>query len=88
MEAMAIGYSSERTLQEFSNEYQHDWVQNVFKNFCVLVHLVKEASALKGLNSPVASPNVSREPEDVLVSVYKTALGEDQASFNPCAAGG
>ena len=48
-ETLANGYSSERSQQELSNEYQHDRVLMVFKNLCVLVLWMKVASALKGL---------------------------------------
>ena len=37
-ETLAHGYSSESICRELSNEYQHDRVQMVFKNLCVLGH--------------------------------------------------
>ena len=49
IESLANGYSSERDQQELSNEYQHIRVWMAFKNVCVLVLLIKEVSALKGL---------------------------------------
>ena len=48
-ETLAYGYSSESTQRELSNEYQHDRVQMVFKNLCILVLWRKVASALEGL---------------------------------------
>ena len=38
------------TQKEISNEYQHDRVEMVFKNLCVLVLWTKVASALEGLS--------------------------------------
>ena len=49
IETMANGYSYESTQRELSNEYQHDRVQMIFKNLCVLVPWMKVASALEGL---------------------------------------
>ena len=48
-ETLTLGYSSESTQQELSNECQHDRVSMVFKNRCVLVLWTKVASALEGL---------------------------------------
>ena len=48
-ETLAYGYPSESTQRELSNEYQHDSVEMVFKNRCVLVLRTKVATALKGL---------------------------------------
>ena len=48
-EILANGYSSESTLRELSNEYQHDRVLMVFKDFGILVLWMKVASALEGL---------------------------------------
>ena len=48
-ETLAYGYSSESTLRELSNEYQHDRVQMVFKDFCILVLWTKVTSASEGL---------------------------------------
>ena len=48
-ETMANGYSSESTQRELSNEYQHDRVLMVFKDFSVLVLWTNVASALEGL---------------------------------------
>ena len=50
IETLAYGYSSESTLRELSNEYQHDRVQMVIKKVCILVLWLKLASALEGLN--------------------------------------
>ena len=50
-ETLANGYSSESTQRELSNEYQHDRVWMVFKDFCILVLWTKVVSALKGLIS-------------------------------------
>ena len=47
---LANGYSSESTQRELSNEYQHDRVSMVFKDFSVLVLWTNIASALEGLN--------------------------------------
>ena len=49
-ENLANGYSFKSTHWELSNEYQHDMVQKVFKDFRVLVPLMKVASALEGLS--------------------------------------
>ena len=46
---MPNGYSVESTRRELSNEYQHDRVSMVFKDFCILVLRMKVASALEGL---------------------------------------
>ena len=48
-ETLAYGYSFESTQRELSNEYQHDRVQIVFKNLCLLELWMKVASALEGL---------------------------------------
>ena len=47
---MANGYSSESTQRELTNEYQHDRVYMIFKNYCTSVLWTKVASALEGLN--------------------------------------
>ena len=49
IEILARGYSSESSLRDLSNEYQHDRVWTVFKNLSVLVLWIKVASALEGL---------------------------------------
>ena len=49
-ETLANGYSYESTQRELSNEYQHDRVQMLFENLCVLVLWTKVASALEGLS--------------------------------------
>ena len=46
---LANGYSYESAQQELSNEYQHDRVQMVIKDLCVIVLGMKIASALEGL---------------------------------------
>ena len=46
---MAYEYSDDSTQWELSNEYQHDRVEMVFNNLCVIVLWMKEASALVGL---------------------------------------
>ena len=48
-ETLAYGYSFESTQRELPNEYQHDSVWKVFKDFCILESWTKVASALKGL---------------------------------------
>ena len=48
--AHAHGYSSESNQQELSNEYQHDKVWMVFKDFCILMRWTRVASALDSLN--------------------------------------
>ena len=49
-EALANGYSSDKTHQELFNEYHHGRAKKEpFKDFCVLVPLKKVSSALKGL---------------------------------------
>ena len=48
-ETLANGYSSESAQQELSNEYQHDRVSMVFKDFSVLVLWTNVVSALEGL---------------------------------------
>ena len=50
---LANGYSSESTQRELSNEYQHDSVLIVFKDFCILVSWTKVASAPKMLRKYV-----------------------------------
>ena len=49
-ETLAYGYYYECTPWGLSDEYQYDWVKMVFKNLCVLVHWMKVALPLKGLN--------------------------------------
>ena len=49
IETLAHGYSSESTQRELFNEYQHDRVKMVIKDFCILVHWKKAALALDGL---------------------------------------
>ena len=53
---MPNGYSSASTQRELSNEYQHDRVSMVFKDFCVLVLRMKVASALEGLRRSFLHP--------------------------------
>ena len=53
IETWANGYSSESTQPELSNEYQHDRVQMIFKDLCVLVLWRKLASELEGLSNRV-----------------------------------
>ena len=48
-ETLANGYSYESTQRELSNEYQHDSVWTVFKEFRILVSWTKVASVIKGL---------------------------------------
>ena len=48
-ENLTNGYSFESTERELSNEYQHDRVRMVFKDFYVFVLRTKVASALEGL---------------------------------------
>ena len=48
-----IWYSSESTHQELSNEYQHDRVSIVIKDFSILVLRTKVASALEGLTHSI-----------------------------------
>ena len=59
IETLACGYSSESTQRELSNEYQHDRVQMVFKNHCVLVLWMKVASALGGYLSIRDQDNIT-----------------------------
>ena len=47
-ETLAHGYSSESTMRELSNEYQHERVQMLSKNLCILMFRTKVASALEG----------------------------------------
>ena len=54
-ETLAHGYSSESTQWELSNGYQHDRVEKVFINLCVLVLRIKVASALEGLDKDLTS---------------------------------
>ena len=51
METLAHWYSSESAWQEVSNIYQHDRVEMVFKNLCILVLRTKVAFALEGLSN-------------------------------------
>ena len=48
-QTLANGYSYESAQRELSNEYQHDRVQMVIKNLCVIVLGMKVALALEGL---------------------------------------
>ena len=48
-ETQANGYSYESTQRGLSNEYQHDMVWMVIKNYCILVLWTKVASTLEGL---------------------------------------
>ena len=50
-ETLANGYSFESTQRELSNEYQHDRVQMVFIDICVLVLWTKVALALEELKA-------------------------------------
>ena len=50
-ETLVHGYSSERTQQELSNEYQQGRILIDFKNLYVLVLWTKVASALEGLRN-------------------------------------
>ena len=43
------GYSSESAQGELSNKYQHDWVQIVSENLCIVVLWARIVSALEGL---------------------------------------
>ena len=52
-ETLANGYSTESTQRELFNEYQHDRVEIVYKNLCILMIRTKVASALKGLKGCV-----------------------------------
>ena len=49
-ETLANGYLFESTQRELSNEYRHDRVYMVFKDFYVFVLWTKVASAWGGLN--------------------------------------
>ena len=49
-ETLAYGHSSEGTLSELSNGYQHDRVRMFFKSLCILVLWTKVATAFEGLN--------------------------------------
>ena len=60
-ETLANGYSSESTQQELSNEYQHDRVSMVFKDFSILVLWTNVASALEGLRRNVIQ-NITNNP--------------------------
>ena len=48
-ETLAHGYSSESTLQELSNEYQHDMFQADFKNLYIIVLWTTVVIVLEGL---------------------------------------
>ena len=48
-ETLAIGYSSESTQRELSNEYQHDRVKLVFTNLRVIVVWMEVDLELEGL---------------------------------------
>ena len=49
IEILALGYSSERTQWELSNEYQRDRDSMVFKHLCILLLWMNVALALEGL---------------------------------------
>ena len=48
-ETLAYRYSYESTQRELSNEYQHDRVSMVLKDFFIFLQWTKVASALEGL---------------------------------------
>ena len=50
IETLALGYFSESTQRELSNEHQHDMVYMFFKTICILVLWTKVTSALEGLS--------------------------------------
>ena len=70
-ETLANGYSSESTPQELSNEYQHDRVWIVFKDFYVLLLWMKVVSALEGL-SPCPASSIQSWRDMSLLGLYYT----------------
>ena len=56
---LANGYSSERTLRELSNGYQHERVKMLFKNLCILVLWTKVTSALEGLKYHISKQHLA-----------------------------
>ena len=48
-ETLAYWYSFESTQRALSNEYQHDRVEMISKNLCILVLWPRVASAFEGL---------------------------------------
>ena len=78
-EILAHVYSSESAQQELSNEYQHDRVQIVFKNLCILVLWAKVASASEGLRFFSREPNcIFKSHLQVLCIETSTFLGSLQ----------
>ena len=71
-ETLTRRYSSEST--QLSIVYQHDRVEMVFKNLCVLVLWVKEALALEGLISPIPVASIKRSFREYIVG--KNIIGK------------
>ena len=53
-ETLANGYSSDSSQRRLSYEYPDDLVRMIFIIFCILVHLMKVASALERVNQRAA----------------------------------
>ena len=60
-ETLANGYSSDSAKRELSNDYmyQQGRVKMFFKNLCILVHWMKVASALEGLQVLLTIPTTA-----------------------------
>ena len=100
IETMANEYSSESTLRELSNEYQHDRVSMIFKDFCVLVLSTNIGSALEGLIHEAGNTHAflgwCKENARIFLE-FPDTYGEDRVKcvakysseiINPYAAGG
>ena len=82
-ETLANGYSSESTPRELSNEYQHDRVSMIFKDFCILVLSTNVGSALEGLKLTLQCekglPSCTDEPK-----LYNKRQGKKRNWFCHC----
>ena len=82
-ETLAYGYSSEGAQWELSNEYQHDRVQMVFKNLCILVLWTKIASALKGLNIKEVKDHLKHSEHERVKSIFGINSDWDTSVASP-----
>ena len=58
-ETLAHGYSSDSAKRELSNDYQQGRVKMFFKYLCVILHWVKVAAALEGLQVLLTIPTTA-----------------------------
>ena len=76
-ETLVNGYSSESTLREQSNEYQHDRVSMVFRNLGILVLWTKVASALEGLRVIVDAWRIPKQ-----LNLWRVHCSQSQGSLH------